>query len=85
MYHGFLGRNEYNYFFCIVYFKVEIISIVIVLFSYLMIIFGALITFLIQSSSILTATITPLVGEGFLTLEKAYPITLGANIGTVWE
>ena len=47
-----------------------------------MIIFGALITFLIQSSSILTATITPLVGEGFLTLEKAYPITLGANIGT---
>ena len=46
-----------------------------------MIIFGALITFLIQSSSILTATITPLVGEGFLTLEKAYPITLGANIG----
>ena len=50
--------------------------------SYLMIIFGALITFLIQSSSILTATITPLVGEGFLTLEQAYPITLGANIGT---
>ena len=67
------------------YFKVDRISNIIVLFSYLMIIFGALTTFLIQSSSILTATITPLVGEGFLTLEKAYPITLGANIGTVWE
>ena len=46
-----------------------------------MIIFGAMVTLLIQSSSILTATITPLVGAGFLTLEKAYPLTLGANIG----
>ena len=46
-----------------------------------MILFGAVITFLIQSSSVLTATITPLVGAGFLTLEKAYPITLGANVG----
>ena len=50
-------------------------------FRYLMIILGACITLLIQSSSALTATVTPLVGAGFIKLEKAYPLTLGANIG----
>ena len=46
-----------------------------------MICLGALVTFLVQSSSVFTATITPLVGAGVLTLERAYPLTLGSNIG----
>ena len=51
------------------------------LFRYLMILIGAIVTFLVQSSSVFTATITPLVGSGVLTLERAYPLTLGSNIG----
>jgi len=50
--------------------------------GYLMILIGAIVTFLVQSSSVFTATITPLVGSGVLTLERAYPLTLGSNIGT---
>ena len=46
-----------------------------------MICLGALVTFLVQSSSVFTATITPLVGAGVLTLDRAYPLTLGSNIG----
>ena len=46
-----------------------------------MIVFGAMVTFLVQSSSVFTATVTPLVGAGVLTLERAYPLTLGSNIG----
>jgi sodium-dependent phosphate cotransporter len=51
---------------------------------------GALISFslglgltsLVQSSSITTSLIIPLVGAGVLTIEKIFPYTLGANIGT---
>jgi len=43
---------------------------------------GLLFTAIIQSSSITTSLIIPLVGAGMLTLEKIYPYTLGANIGT---
>ena len=46
-----------------------------------MICLGALVTFLVQSSSVFTATVTPLVGAGVLTLERAYPLILGSNIG----
>ena len=42
---------------------------------------GAVITFLVQSSSVFTSTLTPLVGTGILKLERAYALTLGANIG----
>lgn len=44
--------------------------------------FGAVITAIVQSSSMTTSFIVPLVGAGILTVEKAFPITLGANIGT---
>ena len=37
---------------------------------------------IIQSSSILTSTLTPLVGVGLLSLERMLPLTIGANIGT---
>lgn len=35
-----------------------------------------------QSSSIFTSTLTPLVGLGIVTIERMYPFTLGSNIGT---
>ena len=39
-------------------------------------------TFLLQSSSVFTSTLTPLVGIGVISLERMYPLTLGSNIGT---
>jgi len=39
-------------------------------------------TIAVQSSSITTSTLTPLVGVGVITLEQMLPLTLGANIGT---
>merc|ERR1719491_526536 len=46
------------------------------------IIIGAAITVLVQSSSITTSVLTPLVGIGVIQLEQMLPLTLGANIGT---
>lgn len=46
---------------------------------------GAGLTMLVQSSSITTSVLTPLVGIGVLPLEAMYPLTLGANIGTTGE
>lgn len=39
-------------------------------------------TFLVQSSSVFTSALTPLVGVGVISLERVYPLTLGSNIGT---
>ena len=50
--------------------------------GYIAIAIGAGITVVVQSSSITTSTLTPLVGMGALRLEQMYPLTLGANIGT---
>ena len=43
---------------------------------------GALLTSIVQSSSITTSLIVPLVASGVITLNRCYPYTLGANIGT---
>jgi sodium-dependent phosphate cotransporter len=43
---------------------------------------GLSITAVVQSSSITTSLIVPLVGAGILTVRKIFPYTLGANIGT---
>lgn len=43
---------------------------------------GILLTAIVQSSSVTTSMIVPLVAAGFLSLNKAYPFTIGANIGT---
>ena len=43
---------------------------------------GALITVMVQSSSITTSVIVPLLGAGVITLRQAFPLTVGANIGT---
>jgi sodium-dependent phosphate cotransporter len=45
-------------------------------------VFGAAITFMVQSSSISTSMVVPLIGAGILTLEAVFPFTLGANVGT---
>ena len=45
-------------------------------------VFGALLTISVQSSSITTSTIIPLAGAGVLSLRQIYPFTLGANLGT---
>lgn len=43
---------------------------------------GASITAIVQSSSVTTSMVIPLVGSGLLTVEKVYPYTLGTNMGT---
>ena len=50
--------------------------------GYLNILVGTLLTISVQSSSVTTSALTPLVGLGIISLEQMYPITLGANIGT---
>lgn len=44
--------------------------------------FGLIVTALVQSSSVTTSLVIPLVGAGILTVKKILPYTLGANIGT---
>ncbi|CAB3988680.1 sodium-dependent phosphate transport 2B-like [Paramuricea clavata] len=50
--------------------------------GYFAILVGAGMTMLVQSSSIFTSALTPLVGIGIVTIERIFPLTLGANIGT---
>lgn len=48
----------------------------------LAILFGAIATVMVQSSSITTSLLVPLAGAGLITLNQAFPVTLGANVGT---
>ncbi|XP_062412728.1 sodium-dependent phosphate transport protein 2B-like [Sardina pilchardus] len=50
--------------------------------GYIAMFVGAGMTFIVQSSSVFTSAITPLVGIGVISIERAYPLTLGSNIGT---
>ncbi len=43
---------------------------------------GVVVTMLVQSSSITTSILIPMMAAGVLTLPNAFPITLGANVGT---
>jgi sodium-dependent phosphate cotransporter len=43
---------------------------------------GMVITMLVQSSSITTSILIPMSAAGVITLRNAYPVTLGANVGT---
>lgn len=43
---------------------------------------GLFFTIVVQSSSVTTSLLVPLVAAGILTIEAAFPITIGANIGT---
>lgn len=44
--------------------------------------FGMLLTFMVQTSSISTALVVPLAGAGVLRLIQVYPFCLGSNLGT---
>ncbi|MGB0953583.1 MAG: Na/Pi symporter [Planctomycetota bacterium] len=46
------------------------------------IVVGSVITIAVQSSSITTSLMVPLCSSGVLTLDNAFPVMLGANIGT---
>ena len=50
--------------------------------GFVSILFGMLLTISVQSSSITTSTLTPLVGLSIISLEQMLPLTLGANLGT---
>jgi sodium-dependent phosphate cotransporter len=50
--------------------------------GYVAIAFGTLVTLIIQSSTVFTSTLTPLVGLGVVSVNRMYPLTIGANIGT---
>ncbi|PVD35713.1 hypothetical protein C0Q70_02676 [Pomacea canaliculata] len=50
--------------------------------GYVALLVGAGMTVLVQSSSVFTSALTPLVGVGYLKLDRMYPLTLGSNIGT---
>ena len=43
---------------------------------------GLVVTVMVQSSSITTSLIVPLVGAGVVTIEQIFPFTIGANVGT---
>lgn len=43
---------------------------------------GIVITMLVQSSSITTSILIPMSAAGVLSIRNAYPVTLGANVGT---
>ncbi len=43
---------------------------------------GLVVTIAVQSSSITTSILIPLAGAGVIQLRNAYPVTLGANVGT---
>jgi len=50
--------------------------------GYLAMAVGLLVTICVQSSSITTSALTPLVGIGVISVDRMYPTVLGANIGT---
>ncbi|RLN97362.1 hypothetical protein BBJ28_00013923 [Nothophytophthora sp. Chile5] len=50
--------------------------------GYVNIVVGALITFVVQSSTVVTCTLTPMAGLGVFTLDQVYPLVLGTNLGT---
>lgn len=50
--------------------------------GYVGIIIGALITMLVQSSSITTSLLVPMYAAGMLSAYNAFPLLIGANIGT---
>ena len=44
--------------------------------------FGFVLTFLVQSSSVTTSLVIPLIGAGILSVRKVFPYMLGSNVGT---
>ena len=44
--------------------------------------FGVVLTFLVQSSSVTTSLVIPLIGAGVLSVRQVFPYMLGSNVGT---
>lgn len=51
---------------------------------YLGMLIGCVLTIVLQSSSVVTSSLVPLVGVGVLSVEGILPVTLGANVGTTF-
>jgi sodium-dependent phosphate cotransporter len=49
---------------------------------YFAVLFGVIVTFSVQSSSITTSLLVPLAGSGILATQSVFSVTVGANIGT---
>lgn len=62
--------------------KLELIEKLLSQSGYASILYGAILTFAVQSSSITTSLLVPMAGSGLITLNTILPITIGANIGT---
>jgi len=60
----------------------EIIKKATAINGYVSMAIGCGITMAVQSSSVTTSVLTPIVGVGIVSVEQMYPLTLGANIGT---
>ncbi|KAK4004963.1 hypothetical protein OUZ56_006689 [Daphnia magna] len=50
--------------------------------GYIALLVGAGMTFIVRSSSVFTSALNPLIGIGFISIERVYPLTLGSNVGT---
>ncbi|GFN92273.1 sodium-dependent phosphate transport protein 2b [Plakobranchus ocellatus] len=50
--------------------------------GYIALLVGVGMTILVQSSSVFTSTLVPLVGLEIVSVERMYPMTLGSNVGT---
>ncbi len=50
--------------------------------AYVVLAIGVIVTAVVQSSSITTSMMVPIIGAGLVTLAQAFPVTVGANIGT---
>ena len=46
------------------------------------ILLGCILTIIVQSSSVFTSSLIPLVGLGLVKLERLFPLTIGSNLGT---
>jgi sodium-dependent phosphate cotransporter len=49
--------------------------------GYIAMLVGAGMTFVVRSSLVFTSALDPLIGVGFISIERVYPLTLGSNIG----
>ncbi|KAI9561077.1 (+)/Pi cotransporter [Daphnia sinensis] len=50
--------------------------------GYIALLVGAGMTFLLRSSLVFTSALDPLIGMGFVSIERVYPLTLGSSIGS---
>jgi sodium-dependent phosphate cotransporter len=62
--------------------KGEILNSLLQKNPYFGVLFGIVVTFCVQSSSITTSLLVPLAGSGLLSLQSVFSVTVGANIGT---